>query len=299
MDIYSSSMKDGLLPSPIGKRYWHFYDWADGLDGCNASGFAKLKDVRFDAPLNLFFIHALETASELARICGHNKTAESYLGIATEMTPVVHAAFWHSGENAYVTYIGETNPPKHFAELVQSLAIITRVCPTSLTKKLCDRLLLNDNHLVKTTLSQSIYKYEALLGFKEKYGKQVFDQIASDWSTMLFKGATSFWETLVGGDDFGGAGSLCHGWSAVPIYFYQAYLSGIKPISPGFKTFRVDPVFTVIDKASGIVPTPFGPIHLKWQKTDNGIRYELKHPKEIKPEIINLQSKDEVIINTI
>ncbi len=30
----SQSLVDGLLPSPCGTRFWHFYDWAVGLDGC-------------------------------------------------------------------------------------------------------------------------------------------------------------------------------------------------------------------------------------------------------------------------
>ena len=37
---------------------------------------------------------------------------------------------------------------------------------------------------------------------------------------MMDAGATSFWETEKGEADFGGAGSLCHGWSALPVYFY-------------------------------------------------------------------------------
>jgi hypothetical protein len=112
---------------------------------------------------------------------------------------------------------------------------------------------------------------------------------------MLFHGATSFWETLLGGADFGGAGSLCHGWSAVPIYFYHAYLLGIKPSSPGFKTFTVDPLKTVIDKATGTVPTPFGPIRLEWQKSDQGTTYRLTHPSTICPEVINLHNNDKII----
>ena len=40
---------------------------------------------------------------------------------------------------------------------------------------------------------------------------------------MLALGATSFWETIDGGDAFSKAGSLCHGWSAVPVYFWHKY----------------------------------------------------------------------------
>lgn len=40
---------------------------------------------------------------------------------------------------------------------------------------------------------------------------------------MLDAGATSFWEMKDGWKDFDGAGSLCHGWSAIPVYFYARY----------------------------------------------------------------------------
>ena len=38
---------------------------------------------------------------------------------------------------------------------------------------------------------------------------------------MLKAGSTTVWETELGEEDFSGAGSLCHGWSAMPIYYYH------------------------------------------------------------------------------
>ncbi len=45
-------------------------------------------------------------------------------------------------------------------------------------------------------------------GIDEKFGK------------MLDAGSTTFWETELGYKDFNMRGSLCHAWSALPIYFY-------------------------------------------------------------------------------
>ena len=56
---------------------------------------------------------------------------------------------------------------------------------------------------------------------------------------MLYQGATSFWETEEGASDFGHAGSLCHGWSAMPAYFYYAYGAGIHLTKEGMKRFPV------------------------------------------------------------
>jgi hypothetical protein len=38
---------------------------------------------------------------------------------------------------------------------------------------------------------------------------------------MIDAGSTTVWETINGSVDFDNAGSLCHGWSAVPIYVYN------------------------------------------------------------------------------
>ena len=57
----------------------------------------------------------------------------------------------------------------------------------------------------------------------ETYARFVFDTIADQFGSMLYKNATTFWETIVGAYDFDRAGSLCHGWSAIPVYFYLRY----------------------------------------------------------------------------
>ena len=38
---------------------------------------------------------------------------------------------------------------------------------------------------------------------------------------MLEQGATTFWETEKGAAALEHTGSLCHGWSAMPIYYYD------------------------------------------------------------------------------
>ena len=38
---------------------------------------------------------------------------------------------------------------------------------------------------------------------------------------MLKTGNNTVWETELGESDFSNAGSLCHGWSSIPIYYYN------------------------------------------------------------------------------
>ena len=75
----------------------------------------------------------------------------------------------------------------------------------------------------QTTLSQSLYKFEALRLAGEESERAMWKEMENTWSSMLDAGATSFWEVSEGWNAFGGAGSLCHGWPAVPVYFYGAH----------------------------------------------------------------------------
>jgi hypothetical protein len=77
--------------------------------------------------------------------------------------------------------------------------------------------------MIPSTLSMGIFRYEALLRDPVRYKDKVLLEIEERFSRMLKAGATTFWETDCGEADFSGAGSLCHGWSAIPIYFYARY----------------------------------------------------------------------------
>jgi hypothetical protein len=74
-----------------------------------------------------------------------------------------------------------------------------------------------------------------------------------------------------------------HGWSALPVYYYHAYVLGIRPLSPGFKTFSVTPYCDRFHHAKGEVMTPYGKIMVEWSRKDNGVELSLKHPCECKP----------------
>ena len=79
--------------------------------------------------------------------------------------------------------------------------------------------------LVPNTLSMNAFRFDALLAAdRERYAPVILDELDRDYLTMLRAGATSFWETIEGADAFGGAGSLCHGWSALPVYYYEILL---------------------------------------------------------------------------
>ena len=79
--------------------------------------------------------------------------------------------------------------------------------------------------VVKNSLSMNCFRYDALLeADREKYKNIILDEIDETYLKMLKDGATTFWETEDGAPAFGNAGSLCHGWSALPVYYYHTLL---------------------------------------------------------------------------
>ena len=219
MDMRAGELVDGLLPCPSGKRYWQFYDWEKDLSGNLSdvlSGFDCSIENRFDAPLNLFAVLAFESAARCAAAVREPETAMRWRQVADNMRSAVLQKFWNDEKRQIETRLGASLAP---AELCQSLALLADAIPknerTYVVKKLSA-----PSDWTKTSLSQSLYKFEALRLAGEESERAMWKEMDNTWSAMLDAGATSFWEVNDGWKAFGNAGSLCHGWSAIPVYFY-------------------------------------------------------------------------------
>jgi len=61
--------------------------------------------------------------------------------------------------------------------------------------------------------------------------------------------------------------SMSHGWGANVSLEIQMALLGVRPSAPGLAAFTVaPPPATALTHASGIVPSPQGPISVSWQR---------------------------------
>ena len=82
-----------------------------------------------------------------------------------------------------------------------------------------------DEPLIDGLVRTSEKIYDALLLVdREQYKPFILQDIDRKYQKMLDAGATSFWETEIGQSDFEDAGSLCHGWSSMPVYYYSILL---------------------------------------------------------------------------
>ena len=217
LEAFRRHMRGGLLYNPPG--FWNFYEWVPLLDGVNDECTQQItREEEADAPLNAFFALALRHAERLARLCGDTAQADSmsdeYRAVKDAYTP----AFWREEERAFCLSTAE-NCRGVFPMLVQALTVCadlgTAVQQQDLIRRMAAGAFSPD-----TTLSHRLFYYQALLR-NVALRQTVLEDIDRRWGDMLFSGATSFWETAEGAPAFGRAGSLCHGWSAVPLYVYR------------------------------------------------------------------------------
>ncbi len=206
--------KNGLIDNFQDRSYWNFYEWSEKMDG-NGEYMPS-----FDLPLNAFFSIALQNMREMCVSLGYEKKAKEYANYVQSVNSAIRDEFFVKEKGLFQTYLRKY--PMHFSQLSNSLAVLCGACDDKDAKKICEHLVAEESGMVSISLSHSIFLYDALLKTDfDTYYPKILDEIVVKFSEMLYRNATSFWETEGGEADFDRAGSLCHGWSAVPIYVFD------------------------------------------------------------------------------
>lgn len=204
----------GLLPCFAGDQYWNFYEWKDGLAG---EEYFK-ENPPYECPLNAFVSDSFYC---FARLCDvvQPELAAHYDALHNKLNEQLHKAFFDADRNVYLSRQNDYDRPLH--AFTQALVLYAGAVPENVKAAVVENML--SDRMIPCTLSASIYEYDVLLQIGDSYREYVRKEVESIWGKMLYAGATTFWETDLGHADFHNAGSLCHGWSAVPIYLYGKY----------------------------------------------------------------------------
>ena len=118
-----------------------------------------------------------------------------------------------------------------YSELANALAVLCGAAEGEIAESVAAQLA-GENDMTPVSLSMTCFLYDALLKVdRDGYREAVLEDIRKTYQPMLDAGATSFWETELGEADFHGAGSLCHGWSAMPVYYYHTLLQPQLPVA--------------------------------------------------------------------
>jgi hypothetical protein len=199
--------------------HWNFYEWSETMSG----SLGKRSELRYEAPLNAFFVLALRAFSKISNVIGQEQIALKYSSIADAVAASITKNFWNECAGLFMT----CKTCDKYSVLTNSLCLLCGAAKKVNKQNILEILSANgrvslDVTVIPNTLSMNSFRFDALLAEdRARYSSIILDEIDSDYGAMLDAGATAFWETIKGAADFGGAGSLCHGWSALPVYYYN------------------------------------------------------------------------------
>ena len=223
IEHYLSLIKENGLLDRFGPPdvAWHFYSWEKGLVNMWGDNSLPQGSTEYPFLLNCFMALALDCHAEFCRLCGSEEEGARAMERAQKIREAARALFWSEEEGLFSSYVRD-GVRWHYCELSQVMAIYCQVAEREQRDLLLGKLM-SENALVPLSLNDMLFKYEVLLQAGQR--GYVEQDIRKRWGRMLAQGATSFWETEKGADDFDGAASLCHGWSASPVWCLRKMLS--------------------------------------------------------------------------
>ncbi|MBQ7153910.1 MAG: hypothetical protein IJR83_08320, partial [Clostridia bacterium] len=230
MAVFTAKLtEDGIIDNFYGPfngkcQYWNFYEWTPTMSGT----FNETKQ-SFDAPINAFLSIALQALAGICEALG-DKDAQTYSDLSQTLNRNIKKMFFNEQTKLFESFLDHDRGI--YTTLTQALCTLCGAAEdidkTEILRVLASNGKDHEEGLTvwPNTLSMNSFRFDALLrADREKYAPVILEELDRDYLYMIAHGATSFWETIEGADCFGDAGSLCHGWSALPVYYYETLFS--------------------------------------------------------------------------
>jgi alpha-L-rhamnosidase len=236
---------------------WVFIDWAP---------IEKTGEVSFE---QLLLSRSLEVMSRCAVLVNDSESEMKYGRLSSGLKKNILDTFWSDERNAFLHTRINGVLSQNVTRYTNMFAILFDYVDENKKQLIKENVILNDTILKITTPYMKFYELAALCEINEK--EKVLQFVRDYWGGMLSLGATTIWEAYdpaqkgdehyaMYGRPFGK--SLCHAWGANPVYLFGKYLLGVKPLTPGFKSYIVEPSLAGLQWIKGRVPTPLGNIEV-------------------------------------
>lgn len=197
-----------------------------------------------------------------AAVCGViEKPEEGFYKAAKELQENIFTRFYDAEKGVFIDSFesGKQNVTRHS----NILAYLFLPCSEKQKQEIYQNVVLNDEVAQITT---PYFKfYENQVHCEAGNDNLLEKSIREYYGSMLSLGATSLYEaydsTMQGAEHYAMYGnpyekSLCHAWSASPVYLLGAYRLGVKNTGIAYESFEVRPNPGDLASFSGVVPVP-------------------------------------------
>ena len=267
--------------------YWHFHDWA----ALGRHGEA--------ATLNAVLVGALRAAATLARALESQRVARRYDARAEHIAAALNARHWDAARGVYVDSVDPASGSRdrRVSQHANAALILWDIAPrnrwASMIEWITDpaRLVFTtappivpngapfdpDRNVVLANTFFSHFVYRALC--RAERFDLVLALIRERYGRMLARGATTLWES------YDPTASLCHGFSATPVFQLSTEVLGVCPTAPGFTRFRLCPQLGDLQYARGLFPTVHGDIEVQWTRAADRVDLDVTVPNHTEVEV--------------
>ena len=275
--------------------HWHFIEWA--RVGRQGEAFI----------INAMLAGALHAAADMARTVGYARLSQRYLDWAARIRRALRTRHYDRRRGVFVDSVEPASGQQdsRVSQQANSMAILFDVATPEEYPAIVEYI--TDERRLRRTATPPVtfdadpfdattdvvrantyfchFLYSAL-------GKaQRFDlalrHMRHLYGAMLATGTETLWESTEP------VASLCHAFSATPVYQLPAHVLGVTPTSPGFQRARVAPQFGDLESAHGVYPTPRGGLGVHWQRSAHGdLEVRLDIPVGIEVEFIPPEGYD-------
>lgn len=267
LNYFDRHIGDSGLAENLG--YWEFGDWVDEWDD-----HAGVPDATWRGPAtlhNLTYALGLRTAARMMRLLGRQGAAADYDGRADAICTRVHDLCFDAARGVLLEGPGFDQISQH----CQALGVLTGALQGK-EAEAAMRYALEGKDVLLCTFPWQFTLFRAL----DKVG--LYGRTAPIWDqyfAMLDRNLTTVPERP------GETRSDCHAWSALPLYEVPRMLLGVQPAAPGWARIRVEPHAIGLERLSGTVPTPKGPVTVRWEKAGDALRVSVEGPKDVPLEL--------------
>lgn len=240
---------------------WVFIDWAE-LD---KEGALCAEQMLFAECYRTMLVISERLGKETAESAAYQEKYE-------RLKENINRFYWNEEKGAYIDSF--SSGKNHVSRHANIFAILFDIADRGRKEQIAAKVLRNDEIPQITTPYFKFYEMDALcrMGCLE----EVLTRIREYWGGMLERGAVTFWEEYdpavlaeeqydMYGDKFGK--SLCHAWSASPIYLLARYFVGLKITDPLQEEYELHPHLEYFDSLDCTLPVGSRNIHMMWDGT--------------------------------
>ncbi len=242
--------------------------------------------------LNSLFFKTSEEMAFLAGVLGNRRDEKYYGSLCQKIKKSINSILWNERKSTYVDSLYGYIPQDG-----NVLAIIFGIAGKERAERILDVLenrhwssygsamfdidMPRDGNLAgKRVISPVMCAYEAQARFENGQPSEALTLVRRCWGTMLKKGAKTFWE-FTWNDPDSRWPIPAHAWSGGPAFLLPAYVLGVRPLTPGFRSMEISPQLGGLEWAKGVVPTPLGLVPVSIKKKDGMIECIFSVPKGI------------------